>query len=571
VGTFRKEWNDFLGGYYVGPSGINQPDNTWIGENIILADDDGAVIPAYQPQTLTLSASTGSLPPTGDTFTGGILDRGSSNNTTWSDPTYFNGSIYLTAITSGVGYLYIIDLTSSSTATVQRRTVLASGALRNLTPPVVVPNTTGTSASTDAYIYCCFGTSSYYQVWKGNNYSIATTTPASGAALGKIDGLIPWGARLIAWSTNSAKMIFSNALDYTTVAATNYVNVGYDGDGITSIIPRQFDLIVAKPGGWYSLTGVLGTNAALRLINDTIGTVSQGTYPANYYGDSIAQHNSNIFFTTATSSIYYAINLFVLNGTRVDIGAYQRFGTSMTNLRLAKTNMGYFTLSGLLAQDTATNNKYIVYIIDQQDRWTKLSNRRLITSSSNSSQTRFSVAKSKITRYSNQYDQYLYLTEVIQDTGVENKLAVAAIIPNGIEPGKTAGASTFSSGTITLANVTTPVQTLLKKVFVEAEIMQLPANFYSTSASPTMTVTATQNSIDYANYSSAVAATSSFTHTAPTMNTIFGDRSSSQTIASQVRTLTFDVNGFGYGYDFEISIQFSGFRIRRVWVEGMTR
>jgi len=43
------------------------------------------------------------------------------------------------------------------------------------------------------------------------------------------------------------------------------------------------------------------------------------------------------------------------------------------------------------------------------------------------------------------------------------------------------------------------------------------------------------------------------------------------TTYSQIRVLRFNVDDATYGYTNEIEIQFSGLRIRRVWVEGDSR
>ena len=57
MAAFFYEWDDFGGGYYVGPSAVNQPKNTWQGANITLSNDDATLVPTYGPQQITLSGT----------------------------------------------------------------------------------------------------------------------------------------------------------------------------------------------------------------------------------------------------------------------------------------------------------------------------------------------------------------------------------------------------------------------------------------------------------------------------------------------------------------------------------
>ena len=91
MGNFRQEWNDFSGGYYVGPSAINQPRNTWTGTNVVLTDDDASVVPTNSIYEYTL---------TGTDTTSGYIAPASVIAQQLGRPTYFNNTLVIPVIES---------------------------------------------------------------------------------------------------------------------------------------------------------------------------------------------------------------------------------------------------------------------------------------------------------------------------------------------------------------------------------------------------------------------------------------------------------------------------------------
>ena len=131
------EWDDFTGGYYVGPSATKQPRNTFQGENVTVAMDDATLIPLYPVLPLTLSGAVTSS---------GVINA--SNLVDVSQPAALNGLTCFVAKTSTTAYLYVIN--TSSVATQIALTIVGSVNDFVVSRPVMVQ--TGGSASNDVYI-----------------------------------------------------------------------------------------------------------------------------------------------------------------------------------------------------------------------------------------------------------------------------------------------------------------------------------------------------------------------------------------------------------------------------------
>lgn len=524
MAAFNYEWNDFRGGYYVGPSETNQPKNTWKGANITLSDDDATLVPTYEPIIRTL---------TGVSTSGGKITNGSTA-TTWSDPTYFNGYVVLTGRTASVATVYFIN---TATNAVQSVALPVAGTVCG-GPPVVVP------VSGDIVAYVCIGNNVLYQITRSSGVVVTTSLSLD------VSNLTIWNARMIAWSTTSDILLFSDALAFTTWQSLNYITVGYANDGISYCIPRNIDMVVVKPSGWYSITGVMGANTAVRQMNDTLGILPI---------DPAAQHNNAIYFTTSTGSNNYAVNLMAISGSRVDVAAYQRFGLNDANLRIARTNMGYLAIAALV-EDYPTSQNAVCYLLDSQERWQVF---KMAAAATYGSSVRFAFAKGQVSRYNTAQDQNLYLLEYTN--GSSNTATLRSIRPNTIEPGKLSASSAPATATLKLADIATKTPTIIRRVYVEAEMMQIPSSPYTGSASIQARVNNKAIS-DFA-FSQTIGDPTSGLSTAYTYP--YTDFTNiTNTVYSQIRILRFNVDSATYGYVNEIELQFAGLRIRRVWVEG---
>jgi hypothetical protein len=536
MAAFFYEWDDFGGGYYVGPSAVNQPKNTWQGANITLSNDDATLVPTYGPQQITL---------TGTGTTSGVISN-STTSTTWSDPTYFNGYCVVVGLTSAATYVYFINTSSGA---VQRISLGVVGTSAGAAP-VVVP------VAGDLVAYVAVGTTAIYQVTRSTS-TVASFTP-SGNNDGVNDilltGLTIWNARMIAWGSASDTFLFSDALTFgANWSSLNFVGVGYANDGISYCVPRNLDMIVVKPSGWYSITGILGTSTAVRQMNDTLGILPI---------DPVAQHNNTVYFVTSTGTNNYAVNLMGISGSRVDVAAYQRFGLADANIRISRTNMGYLAVVAVIEEPFLLQYAS-VYLLNAQDRWQVM---KIPATMEYDDSLKFAVARGQVSRYNTSQDQALYLTETT--TGAtQNKLALHRLRPTTIEPGQASGTTLPVSATLKLPDLSTKVPTIIKRVYVEAEMLQIPGTSYTGSAS--MQARVNNKAVANIGFASGTEATSglSTAYTYP-----FADFTIvSNTTTSQIRILRFNVDNASYGYLNEIELQFAGLRIRRCWVEGDTQ
>ena len=523
MGAFNYEWSDFRAGLCVFSTDVNQPKNSWKGENVTLADDDSTLVPTYEPTTMTLSSA---------------ISNGSTA-TTWSEATYFNGVICLVGRTSTTATVYFI---ATATGTVTSASLPSAGTSCG-GAPVLVP------IGTDIAAYVAVGGTSIYKVLKS---TLGITTINVGSSTYTLTNLTLWNSRMIAWSSASDVFVFSEALDFDTSWPTlNYVGVGYSNDGISYCVPRNLDLVVVKPSGWYSITGVLGANAAVRQMNDTLGILPT---------DPVAQHNNVVYFSTNTGYNDYSINLLAITGANVEVAAYQRFGYSNTNMSVTSTNIGYLAVSTVTTD--GTTNYATIFLRNFQNRWQVIKTPSFITSGTN---TKFSVARGQVSRYNSAQDKYLYLVEY--STGTNNKVAIKKILPNTVEPGKIAGSNDPSSATVKLSNITLTSPVIIKRVYVEAEMLQPPNSYYGGSAS--LQVRINNRAVRDIAFSQTIGDDNSALSTAYTYP--FSTFSSSSTAGySQIRVMRFDTNDAAYGYTVELEMQFAGMRVRRVWVEGDT-
>jgi hypothetical protein len=312
-------------------------------------------------------------------------------------------------------------------------------------------------------------------------------------------------------------------------------------------------MVVVKPSGWYSITGILGASTAVRQMNDTLGVLPI---------DPVAQHNNTVYFVTSTGTNNYAVNLMAIAGTRVDVAAYQRFGLNDANLRISRTNMGYLAVAAVI-EEFGLLQYASVYLLNSQDRWQVM---KIPATMDYDDSLKFAVARGQVSRYNTSQDQALYLAETTTGA-IQNKLALHRLRPTTVEPGQASGSTLPASATLKLADVSTKVPTIIKRVYVEAEMLQIPGTSYTGSASIQARVNnkAVAN-IDFAAGTEATSGLSTaYTYTFAGFTTV------SNTTTSQIRVLRFNVDNASYGYLNEIELQFAGLRIRRCWVEGDTQ
>lgn len=555
MGNFRYEWNDFSGGYYVGPSAINQPKNTWTGSNVMLTDDDATLVPTNSVYEYTLTGT--------DTTGGYIAAPGSVISQQVGKPVYYNNTVIIPLIETYVSgnpnaYLYLIDVVTSAVTKV----LVASGPYATtfgFSPYEPVCTKYPGSTATDFYIYVTFGGPSYYRVRKSTG-TVTTVTPTGGAALANISGLAIWGARLIMWSVNDDMIVFSNALDFTTVSTENYVQIGYAEDRIMTVLPRQFDLIVCKQGGFYSVTGVLGTSTAVRQLNDTTGFLPDRAALA-------LQFNNSIYFVDQSSGSPYA-NLYQLSGTRVDPAAFMRLD-NYDNIPISLSKISSTMAISMVDKELyLANSNYKIYFVNKLMRWYQITGQRFLPEAGGA--VNIYCIGSPLARSSRnnvQYDEVIYILEHDIDG---KKMTLAGFWPNPVYPGGTNGFLSLggarSTGTVVLQNMDTTQQAKINSVYVECELLQLSGSTFTGNAS--MTCTVKNTSQDWTDFNGSAVTPSS---TSSTFTAAFNTFPTEVDWQSKIGVIKFNTDSMGYGYANEVSLTFAGFKIRRVWAEGTTR
>lgn len=548
MAEFNWEWNDFNGGFCVSHSDVNQPKNTWKGYNVTVADDDATLVPAYTPTQLTL---------TGTDVSGGVISHGSTN-TKWSDPTYMNGYVVVTALQGSTASVYFIN---TETGAVVKRTLTGVTAKSVGTAPICISWT----GSTNIWAYVVVGGYDIYMVTTENS---TVTTFTSAASPGDLAGLTLWNARLIAWSDVFDKIIFSDpfqfnpyATEYSTAwPSLNYLAAGYADDGVSQVIPRNMDLVVVKPSGWFSITGVLGVSAAVRQMNDTIGI-----FPS----DPIDQHNNIIYFTTNTGYTDYAINLYQIVGGRIDVAAFQRFGLGDSNARVTKTNMGYLALTAL-TDDPSGTTYCTAFIMNMLEKWEVLKINRVIPAVSGV-KPKFAFARAQVSRYRETLssDRYLYMIESTT-SGSDNKLAVIKVKPNTVEPGKNSD-NTPAEGVVKLSNILTRRAFTIKELYVEAEMIQLPNIGNMTAYTGSASISCYVNNKSVSDITFTDSKPSPYPNSDPYTYPYSSFTSETDAVSSQIRVIRFRVDNASWMYGAEVEFHFAGLKIRRVWLHGDSR
>lgn len=542
--AFFFEWKDFKGGYYVGPSETTQPTNTWTGFDVTTADDDATLIPSYREIDVVLTG--------GNTSGGSIVAP--EVNTTWSEATYLNDFVVAVGRSATAARVYFCRISTGVVTTVVLPVAgsVAGGA------PVLVP------AGSDIIAYVAIGNGNLFKVTRSTS-TVLTITPGGSPAI-NFTALALWNARLLAWGSGSDTFIFSNALDFDTWPSLNFISVGFANDGISYLIPRNLDVMIVKPSGWSSLTGVLGASASIRQLNDTLGIVAT---------DPVAQHNNIVYFMASTGFENYSVNLMAIAGQNVDVAAYSRFGLSSSRTDIAKTNLGYLGvtvsyLEGLgPSPDSAGAN---IYLLNAIGRWQLINVPKTSTVTQN---VKYSLARGQISRYGNAQDKNLFLVEVSSGS-IDNTLKVIKIRPNSVEPGKQSGSDNPAEGVVRLSDIDSRNPTIIRRVFVEAELIQFPndhfgpsPDFFPYTGQAQMQVKVNNKAVEDIPFNEDINATSGYS---PAYSFTYDSFASlSNRLRSQTRVLRFNTNNASFGYSNQIEIKFSGFRIHRVWVEGDTR
>jgi hypothetical protein len=534
MGKSIVEWDDFTGGYYVGPSATKQPRNTFQGDNVTVAMDDATLIAMYPPTVKTLTGT--------NTSSGKITAAW----TTVSQPVQLNGVMCFVAETASAAYLYAI---AGSTVTRHDLTLAGSVADFVVSRPVMLA-AGGTSSDVNVYVAgdtnriivlrldiygALVGSVSYVDI-----SAVMTATSAT-----RLTGLTIWGARMMGWSTNSY-LYFSEASVFTTAwSATNYIVIGYNNDTISNVIARNFDLLVGKPSGWYVVTGVLNYSAAVRQVNNGMGIVPD---------DPVSEWNNQVVFNTDTGTVGWPVNLYTLNGARVSPMAFQRFAGNVQNISISKGPLGILQVG--LVDDDDTTKTCVLWWLNQQERWSKALFTRSTTASSG--ETLFFQPALSIQSRSDEWKSPDVQVMEIQFPATGNPvIAVHNMKIPSFEPGASV-AGIPTTATVRLVDFMSKTPISVTDIFVEVELTQLNSTYaYTGDGNVACTINMKYPlgdlPISAGNVSSSTLTYTTTNTTIPGTGTRFLGR-----------MFRFQPNNGGHGYGFEVQVAFAGCKLRRV-------
>jgi hypothetical protein len=607
--AFTSTWDDFTGGYFIGENDNRQPRSTFTGENVAVSLNDGSVVPTNAVAQLPLYSNTESVVIENNSI---YIDAGSTS------------SSFVTAAVQGGSYLYFavqITTTSSKSFRMYRVGLFkeSSQQLVSVSDAVTIDNafnisnvfTTNEGGQVYAYvgakdkIYRFTGTGA----WNAVNPAVKTdiTLPAG---ITSVDGITVWNARMVAWSSTTDFVYFSASLNFSSWDPIDYLAPGYSNNGVTWVIPRYDDLLVIKPNAIYSITGVLGATAAVRQVSDAI-------YPLDTDYSSIVSQSNTMFYLSRLTEPYYA-NINFLSGQQVGVAAYQNFGRAFespyggidhaTPPALAATANGDVVCTYSVNEFGAGG--FYALIRNRFGDWLRIKSHSLDfysvpvggVSQNNKFIRRYSAVNNYQTPtgtngFSPNAMLFMQVASNTEDGSGSVKYARYKAISFGIwfQQQINAGhdysgspsviADAVTEGTVILSAVDDQKASTIRRVYVEATLDMDYMNYDDFTGTAQMSVSVVNSAPEDVAYD-------------PTLNFVSTERTYSQSLVdipnttsfipndakaapyvsgnpykrvTATRILRFDSDNMGYGYKHNVSIRFSGFRIKRVWIEGDSR
>lgn len=257
MAQFVLDWSDFSGGYYVGKSDVDQPENTWRGVDVQVSPVDGMLV--------RTSGFYDDLAAVNYTVPGAyhVSHPVPSEPVSFEDPAAF-ASYAWWAIYDAAGvkeprvHIYR-DAGPATVTTVDLGSQIPQG------NPIVV------QYGIVPYIYIPTSDGAIHQIARidGTTGALVTTVVQD-----KFSVLCRWGDFMAAASLTSNKMWFSSdfATKFVTWNALDFFLVG-DEDPISALVVVRDQLYAGKSGGWWVFTGILDdfSSVALRQLLDGHG------------------------------------------------------------------------------------------------------------------------------------------------------------------------------------------------------------------------------------------------------------------------------------------------------------
>lgn len=344
---FVLEWDDFTGGYFVGPSHANQPSNTWRGTNVIVDPNDGMLNGVVDWTAATVTSGT----PGGTTTTGGYVGMWTDGDSVWR--------------LSGAGKVDFYGNVRTNTANV--------GVINyNLTTVTAILDTCAWSS---AYIFACYtpssGTDNYVRIaTSGGARTYYTLTE-------KVRILARWGEFMVgAGATTPYRLYYSNAYTPETWSG-DFIDIG-DAGTISCLVPFGDTLFIGKPDGWWAVTGVPG-------VSDTVRRVASGfPGPEREVGYSGGPPRASDAVATPFGVMYTSTQLdyvaAVMNGDTVE--PFNLASIGMTSTAITSTGVwvpyviqpGYYMLTHR-SYGPVSGSSMIAWTLDTRQgdaRWAKI-------------------------------------------------------------------------------------------------------------------------------------------------------------------------------------------------------
>lgn len=614
---FKVVWDDFTGGYYVGETDAKQPRNTWTGTNVNTTTHDGSIVATNSIRQIAIGGS--------------VADATISSDSIWLDAGAGSGN-YTTIVDAAVTSSYIVFLQYRRQAGVPPTYSFRLIYISQSDPPETSKAPAGSPGQSiwgvGATSWVSFTGSSLYPsnlVYDGSNLYVcwgttlyryapgawtSTTATIPGGAL--YANLVIYKDRMIAFEDSESTFYFSDALNFMSWPTLNYIGVGTPQTSISAIVPRYDDLLIIKTDSIYSLVGTLSVNASLRQVSD--GIYFQNYAPVDGPRNSSIYSRSNRLFYIDKSTMPYETNIKYLYGQQSGVAAFYNFGRTIPQFSNGVDLSGSFNdqLMATFPQDSYGQLGFYCLLRFSSGRWMRMSSPQFTfydPTPANKAEYIFKyLAINNATRPYNPFAPVWPQPILFAQIGaryVGGTPGRYAVISIGFVYPEQTGAGTYdydgwksstnttnfdnlsapSSGTVVLSPIETEQLSKITAVYVETGLDLDYNQWGDLNGTASMQVTSINQAVDDVPFNSTTY--TAVSGTTSTSLTSFGSPYAYPSILTvpiypsyipeptgrlnSNRVLRFKPDNAGYGYKHNVSITFSGYRIKRVWVEGETR
>jgi hypothetical protein len=619
---FVSTWDDFTGGYFVGENDNRQPRSTFTGENVAVSINDGSIVPTNIIKQCELSVGPGERPTSPIVVDSNSLwiDSGLGADTFVSNAVQGGREIYFAVVVvsrTGVKTFRVYQLSPASIIPETAGYKVAKSVEVTIDNDVNITNVFTTNESGQVYVYVGAKNKLYKftggGVWDETTPSPKTDITITGLGTNKMKGITVANARMIVWSGTTDFIYFSDSLDFNTWPTVNYIAPGYSNNGVIAVVPRYDDILVIKPNAVFSITGVLSTTAAVRQISDVV-------HPADIRFSSITSQSNTMFFVSNLTHPYYA-NINYLVGQQSGIAAYQNFGRAVSfipaiydarsypNPTIAASSNGDIVCT--YPQNGVGVDGFFAFIRNRYNKWLKLKRNSFSFYSSTFNNNEFTRFYSSVEKANT--PSLGFLQNIATSSNSVVFMQVAGKTLSGIstyghhqryvsitfgywnQQQVNAGSDLAESdenfnnvveGRLVLSQIGEQKASMIRKICVEATLDLDIVNYGDFKGTASMSVSVINGAPEDVNYDPTLNfvstpktysydlnnvpnADNSYAPTDP-FETPFQPNNPYGRLAT-TRILRFDSDNMGYGYKHNVVINFSGFRIKRVWIEGDTR